>query len=376
VKAFSAYFFLLFELERSIAGRWNQPVVCAGFGYGRGIKAHYFLLRDGEFSKNVLPSHPENIITKFFHTMINRILIRIKVLQIVFAYYQNGEKDLKVAENELLLSLQRSYDLYYYFLLLIVEITWLQERRIEARKNKYRPSEDERSPNMRLVNNRFARQVQSNELLQKYAKGHGISWVNETGFVKTVLDTILASDIYQDYVMNPDDSYETDQEFWRAVFRKLICGNEVIEGALEDISIYWNDDVDIIETFVIKTIKRFEEAKGSRQELLPMYKDDDDAEYVIKLFRQSLLHGDEYRERIGNHLKNWESERVANMDLVIMQVALAEVLNFPEIPIKVTFNEYIDAAKYYSTPKSGMFINGILDAVITELKNEKILLRN
>ncbi|MDR3267721.1 MAG: transcription antitermination factor NusB [Tannerella sp.] len=308
--------------------------------------------------------------------MINRILIRIKVLQIVFAYYQNGEEDLKVAENELLLSLQRSYDLYYYLLLLIVEITCFQEQRLETRKNKYRPSEDERRPNMRLVDNRFARQVQSNEMLRKYVKDHGISWVSETDFVKSTLDMILASDIYRDYLNNPDDSYKTDQEFWRSVFRKLICGNEALEEALESISIYWNDDVDIIETFVIKTIRRFEEANGSEQELLPMFKDKEDTEFVISLFRQSLLHGDEYRERIGRHLKNWESERVANMDLVIMQVALAEILNFPEIPIKVTLNEYIDAARYYSTPKSGPFINGILDSVITELKNEKILLRN
>ncbi|MDR3260663.1 MAG: transcription antitermination factor NusB [Tannerella sp.] len=308
--------------------------------------------------------------------MINRILIRIKVLQIVFAFYQNGENDLKVAENELLLSLRRSYDLYYYFLLLIVEITQLQEQRIEAGKNKYRPSEEEMHPNMRFVDNRFVRQVQSNEALLKYVKDHGISWMNETDFVKEILDKILASDIYLDYLENPDDSYQTDREFWRAVFRRLICGNRELEEALENISIYWNDDVDIIETFVIKTIKRFAESAGSKQELLPMFKDEEDYEFVLTLFRQSLMHGDAYRERISHHLKNWESERIANMDLVIMQVALAELLNFPKIPINVTLNEYIDAAKYYSTPKSGPFINGILDAVIQELKNEKLLPRD
>jgi N utilization substance protein B len=294
----------------------------------------------------------------------------------VYAFYQHGDRDLKVAENELLLSLRRSYDLYYYFLLLIVEVTRLQEQRLETRKNKYRPSEDELCPNTRLVNNRFAIQVQANELLQKYVKEHGISWVNETDFVKQILELILASDIYQEYMENPDDSYETDREFWRAVFRQLICGNEELEDALEDISIYWNDDVDIIETFVIKTIKRFSAAAGSKQELLPMYKDDEDLEYVTTLFRQALIHGDEYRERISRHLKNWESDRVANMDLIIMQVALAEIMYFPKIPLNVTLNEYIDAARYYSTPKSGTFINGILDSIITELKNEKLLLRD
>ncbi len=307
--------------------------------------------------------------------MINRILIRIKVLQIVFAYYQNGSNDLKVAENELLLSLRRSYDLYYYFLLLVVEVTRLQERRIDARKNKYLPTEEELHPNMRLVNNRFARQLEANEMLQAYVKEHGISWVNETDFVKTVLDLILTSDLYAEYKENVDDSYEADREFWRAVFRRLICGNEELESALEDISIYWNDDIEIIETFVIKTIKRFQESRESKQDLLPMFKDDEDREYAIQLFRRTLLHGEEYRERINRHLKNWESERVANMDLYIMQIAMAELLGFPNIPVSVTLNEYIEAAKYYSTPKSGTFINGILDAIVQELKEDKLLLK-
>ncbi|MDR1675648.1 MAG: transcription antitermination factor NusB [Tannerella sp.] len=307
--------------------------------------------------------------------MINRILIRIKVLQMVYACYQSGGVDIKVAENELLLSLRRSYDLYYYLLLLIVEVTRLQERRLETRKSKYRPSEEELSPNTRLVENRFAEQVQANETLRKYVKNHGISWANESDFVKQILELILESDIYRAYLACPDDSYETDREFWRSVFRNLICGNEALEEALEDMSIYWNDDVEIIETFVIKTIRRFDESAGSKQALLPMYKDEEDREFAVTLFRQALLHGDEYRERISRYLKNWESERVANMDLVIMQVAIAETVHFPKIPLSVTLNEYIDAARYYSTPKSSTFINGILESVALDLKKEKSLLK-
>lgn len=307
--------------------------------------------------------------------MINRVLIRIKVLQIVFAYYQNGSNDLRVAENELLLSLRRSYDLYYYFLLLIVEVTRLHERWLDTRKHKYLPTEEELNPNMRLVNNRLARQIEANGKLQAYVKEHGVSWVNETDFVKRVLELILNSELYAEYKDSEDDSYETDREFWRAVFRKLICRNEELENALEDISIYWNDDIEIIQTFVIKTIKRFEEAHGSRQELLPMFKDEEDRDFAIQLFRKTLLYGEEYRERIDRHLRNWESERVANMDLYIMQMALAELLHFPNIPVNVTLNEYIDAAKAYSTPKSGTFINGILDSIVQELAQEKLLFK-
>lgn len=308
--------------------------------------------------------------------MINRILIRIKVLQIVYSFYQNGNSDLKVAENELLFSLRKSYDLYHYFLLLIIEVTNLQKRTLDIKKNKYMPTHAELNPNTRLIDNRFAAQVAENAALQKYVAEQGLSWANDEEFVKNVLDIILASELYNEYLDNENDSYETDKEFWRCVFKKLICGNEVIEDFLEDKSIYWNDDIEIVETFTLKTIKKFEEKNGSKQELLPMFKDLEDHSFAIKLFRQTLLKGAEYRERINNHMKNWETERIANMDLIIMQVALAEIMTFPSIPINVTLNEYIDTAKYYSTPKSGNFINGILDSIVSELKKEKVLLKD
>lgn len=308
--------------------------------------------------------------------MINRILIRIKVLQIVYSYYQNGNGDLKVAENELLFSLQKSYDLYHYFLLLIIEVTNLQGRILDIRKNKYIPTQEEMNPNTRFIENRFAAQVAGNEALQKYVAEQGISWSNDEEFIKSVLEEILASEVYAEYLQNTDDSYETDREFWRLVLKKVICGNERVEEYLEDKSIYWNDDIEIIETFALKTIKKFEEKKGSKQALLPMFKDMEDKAFAIKLFRQSILKGKEFRERIDKHMKNWESERIANMDLIIMQVALAEILSFPSIPINVTLNEYIDAAKYYSTPKSSTFINGILDSIVNELKKEKLLLKD
>ncbi|MDR2147853.1 MAG: transcription antitermination factor NusB [Tannerella sp.] len=307
--------------------------------------------------------------------MINRILIRIKVLQIVFAFYQTDNGDLRVAENELMLSLRRSYDLYHYLLLLMVEVTQLYERMIDTRKSKFRPSAEEMNPDTRLLNNRLSKQMSVNESLLKYNKEHGIFWTEDRDFVKKILDLILKSDIYAEYIANKEDSYEVDREFWRLVFRRLICNNAFVEEYLEEKSIYWNEDVDIIESFVIKTIKRFEQNQGSRNELLPMFNNESDYEFVLKLFRQSLLRGDEYRALIEKHIKNWESERLANMDIVIMQVAVAELLNFPTIPVSVTLNEYIDAAKYYSTPKSGTFVNGVLDSIVEELKRENKLLK-
>jgi N utilization substance protein B len=252
----------------------------------------------------------------------------------------------------------------------------MYERLIEARRNKYRPTDEEKNPDVRLLNNRLAAQIAGNESLRKYRKEHGISWENDMDFVKKMLELILKSEVYKDYVNDKTDSYEIDREFWRLVFKRIISSNEFVEEYLEEKSIYWNEDVDIVESFVVKTIRRFDEKAGNNQELMPMFNNNDDYDFVIRLFRQTLLHGDEYRARINRHMKNWESERVANMDLVIMQVALAEILNFQTIPISVTLNEYIDAAKYYSTPKSGIFINGVLDSVVEELKTEKLLLKN
>ena len=308
--------------------------------------------------------------------MINRILIRIKVLQIIYAYYQNGNKDLKTAEKELLFSLQKSYDLYHYFLLLLIEVTNLQERILDNRKHKYMPTEEEKNPNTKFIDNRFIAQLKKNLDLQEQVSQHSLSWSNDPDFVKDVLDLILKSTIYQEYIDSKEDSYESDKEFWRQIFKQLICTNEMIEEYLEDKSIYWNDDIEIVQTFTLKTIKRFEDKNGEKQALLPMFKDDEDKDFATSLFRKTLTNGVEYRERIGRHIKNWEAERTANMDLIIMQVALAEITTFPTIPVNVTLNEFIDIAKYYSTPKSGTFINGILDSIVSELKNEKLLFKD
>lgn len=308
--------------------------------------------------------------------MINRILIRSKVLQIVYSFYQNGNGDIQTAEKELLFSLRKSYDLYHYLLLLILDLTYLLERIQDGKKNKLMPTEEDLNPNTRLLNNRFARQLAENAELKKYVADNKISWSSDADFLKSILDILLASDLYSEYLENPKDSYTVDREFWRAFFKKYICGNEMVEDYLEDKSIYWNDDVEIIETFALKTIRKFEEQAGGEQSLLPMYRDMEDRDFAVRLLRKALFNGKDYRERIEKQMKNWEAERIANMDLIIMQVAVAEILNFPTIPVSVSLNEYIDAAKYYSTPKSGTFINGILDSLVGELKKENLLLKD
>ena len=308
--------------------------------------------------------------------MINRVLIRLKIVQIVYAYYQNGGKNLDTAEKELFFSLSKAYDLYNYLLLLMVEVTKQAERKQNAAKAKLLPSEEELNPNTKFVDNRFIAQLEVNDQLRQFAESQKKTWENESEFVKSLCEKIMESDTYKNYMEAETSSYSEDRELWRKLYKTIIFNNEDLDQVLEDQSLYWNDDKEIVDTFVLKTIKRFEEKNGSKQELLPEFKDDEDQEFARRLFRRAILNADYYRQLISENTKNWELDRVAFMDVVIMQIALAEILSFPNIPVSVSLNEYVEIAKVYSTPRSGSFINGTLDGIVNMLKNENKLTKN
>lgn len=307
--------------------------------------------------------------------MINRVLIRIRVVQIVFAYSQGETIDLKKAENELLFSLQKSYDLYHYLLTLLIELTDVYAQRVDAKKAKLLPTQEDINPNTKLLENKFIAQLRENKALGEYISERPFLWSEHDTFIRNLFDTIIASDIYKEYIAGEDNDYNTDREFWRKVFKQIISNTEGLYNILEDESLYWNDDIEIVESFALKTIKKFEEQMGADQQLLPMFKDETDREFAVKLLRETFLNLKENRELIKKYTQNWESERIALMDMVIMQIAIAELRTFPSIPINVTLNEYIDIAKSYSTNKSGPFINGILDAAVKELKEKKIIIK-
>ena len=172
------------------------------------------------------------------------------------------------------------------------------------------------------------------------------------------------------------DSYDEDKELWRKLYKAFVFDNEELDDLLEEQSLYWNDDKPIVDTFVLKTIKRFEEQNGAKQELLPEFKDEDDQDFARRLFRRTILNADYYRHLISENTRNWDLDRVAFMDVIIMQIALAEILSFPNIPVSVTLNEYVEIAKLYSTPKSGSFINGTLDGIVKILKQDGKLTKN
>lgn len=305
--------------------------------------------------------------------MVNRILIRIKVVQIVYSYLVNKDKSIDTSEKELFFSLEKAYELYHRLLLLMIELTDTQSKRIENARFKYTATAADKNPDTRLINNRFIAQLRENKMLKEYVDRQSVSWVNEPDFVRILLDRLLASDLYKTYLASEEDSYAVDQDFWKKAFKHIIVEDEDLSEILEAQSLYWNDDLETISTFVLKTIKRFDQSKGAEQELLPMFKDDEDAEFAKMLFRKTLMNVDVNKALIDQHTKNWEIDRVAFMDIVIMLVAIAEIKSFPTIPVKVTLNEYIEIAKSYSTIKSGHFINGILDAVASQLKKDGFL---
>jgi N utilization substance protein B len=307
--------------------------------------------------------------------MINRGLLRIKVVQILYSYYKSDGKSIPLAEKELFKSIEKTYDLYFHLLQLSVEITRFAFARIEAKKNKLRPTYEDLNPNTRFIDNAFIAQLSTNTHFVDHVSKFKLSWVDQPDIVKSLFEEIKASDFYNEYMTAENSDFEDDKNLWRKIFKKNILQSQILDESIEDQSIYWVDDMELVVSFILKTIKRFEQSKGDNQELMPMFKDQDDADFAVKLIRHVLTQGAQLREMIGKNSKNWDLDRIAFMDIVIMEVALSELLQFPTIPVNVTLNEYIEIAKDYSTDKSGTFINGVLDNIVDQLKKENKLIK-
>jgi len=305
--------------------------------------------------------------------MINRELIRLKVVQLVYAYYQNEDKPLDVAEKELTFSLEKAYDLYLYLLTLLTEL-----RKHAERKDAVRLAREKRtgvaaggiSPDERFANNLFLIQLSENQALIAYQEKQKSEWPEESAFVKKLYTQLTEGETFTLYLQKEDFSYEADRELIRKLYKTHICGNDDFEPLLEEHSLYWNDDKEIVDSFVMKTIKRFNAKSKSTQELLPVYAAEEDREFAHRLFRATLVRGTELRDMIRQGTKNWEFNRLAFMDVIIIQIALAEILTFDSIPVNVTFNEYLDIAKVYSTPRSASYINGMLEGIVKKLREE------
>jgi transcription antitermination protein NusB len=301
--------------------------------------------------------------------MISRRILRIKILQILYAYYKNTDSGLNKAEKELFHSINKTYELYHFLLIILVDIVNYAIGRIEIAKQKNIPTHEDLYPNTKFIENKIIQQIRSNKQLNSFLNSNRLSWVNYPELIKKIFNQIKDSEQYQSYLSDNERSYKEDKEFIAYLYTEIIANTGDLYQSLEEQSIYWNDEVEFVISIILKTIKNFKEKDGENAHLFPLFKNNDDIEFTKTLFRKTALHKEEYLELIKSFAQNWEIERIAFMDVLILQLAITEVTEFTSIPTKVTFNEYLEIAKYYSTNKSSVFINGILDKIITHLKN-------
>jgi N utilization substance protein B len=300
--------------------------------------------------------------------MINRDIIRRKAVQLTYAYFQNGYHNIENAEKEFLFSLSKAYHLYNTLLLLVVAVTKMARKRYDVAAARADREGQER-PSDRFAFNKFATQLEENTMLRTFVEEQRDVWDDKVEFVKNLFLRIEESEMYQEFMASDDDSYDAHRELWRKIYKYFVEDNEDLSALLEEESLYWNDDKEIVDSFVLKTIKRFDEKNGKNQELLPEYTDVEDREYARRLFRAAIMNSDQYQRYMTEASRNWDFSRLAYMDVVIMQLAIAEMLTFPAIPVSVTLNEYVELAKEYSTGRSAGYINGMLDTIARHLIN-------
>lgn len=302
--------------------------------------------------------------------MISRRLLRIKALQILFAFYRGENDSLAKAEKELLHSIKKGYDLYNYLFLLLLEIKDYSAKRIEIAKQRLMPSAEDLNPNTRFVDNPVFNLIEDNESIRDYLSYNKLSWVNYPELIKKLFQKIAASEYFQKYMEADSCDFDQHKQVLISILSKELIDFDDFTQCLEEQSIYWNDDLDFMIGMVVKTLKKFTADQSASTPVLPMYKNEEDEGFAKRLLRKVVVRHDENVKIIDQFTKNWDVDRIASMDILIMEMALTEITEFPSVPVKVSFNEYIEISKYYSTDQSSMFINGVLDKIILTLRNE------
>jgi len=296
--------------------------------------------------------------------MINRRLLRIKILQVLYAHFNSEGSETIKSEKDLVFSIQKAYDLYFYLFLLAIDIKRYALSRIELARNKKLPTRDDLNPNTRFVDNEVIRQIEESPAFNKFTNERKLRGMSHPELVKSLYNKLIESTYYQQYMEQPLCGYNEDRQLLVDFYTEELEDNDMFYEILEEQSIFWNDDIDFTVIMVIKTIMDICPGKTT---FPPLYKSDEDREFAFRLLRTSIEHYDEYRKMIDSYIENWDIERVAHIDNLIMQMAINELVEFPSIPVKVTFDEYLELAKYYSTPKSSVFINGLLDKISADL---------
>jgi len=302
--------------------------------------------------------------------MFSRRLLRIKVFQTLYAYHKVEGKTYASSEKELLHSIQKSYELYHLLMLLVLDVIDYAESKIELAKQKNVPTEADLNPNTRFIDNQLAAQLRNNRDLQKYKLKRSVSWVQYPEIIKNLFIFFTESDLYHTYMKETEQAYKYDKRLVERFYSDVVMNYEDLYTNLEEQSIFWIGDVDFVINMIVKTLKKFVADQSGGGPLMTMFKEKDDEDYARTLLRKTIQHEEPYLEMVKASANNWELERIAFTDSLILQLAISEVIEFSSIPTKVTMNEFLEIAKLYSTQKSSKFINGILDNIFAGLKKE------
>ena len=304
--------------------------------------------------------------------MLNRRFLRVKALQSIYAYHQSESSNLPQAERQLLAGVDDLYKLFVYQLTFWVEIRQFAERRIEENKMKHFPTEEDLNPNMKFVNNRILRALDENQHLAKLVEQYKIDWVDSReDFIRNMFVKLTETPEYQEYMNNGKDSFSDDKHFLATVIDTYMPENGLIYDYYSDRDLSYTSDYQLAVYLLWKFISEMPASFDAASMLPPVFKDEaEDKEFVVKLFEKTILHADEYMELVKANISNWDYDRLALMDKILIYMAMTEFIEFHSIPVKVTINEYIEISKFYSTPESRRFVNGMLDRLSTELKEE------
>jgi len=306
--------------------------------------------------------------------MINRRHIRVKVMQSVYAMYHSNSDDLTKELKFLKFSIQKMFDLYALNLLLLLEVQKLAEKKIELSKKKILATKEDLQPNTKFINNRLLAILKDSVSLEGFVELNRIdNWSLDSEYVKIIWEELQDSDLYGKYMNLNEDSFNHDRDFVVNFFKEIVAPNEKLADYYEDLMISWVDDIPFVNTWVVKSLNKQSPKKPFV--LGAMYKDDDDKEFVEKLFNKTMLNHQNYDEDINGKTINWESDRIADIDMILLKMAITEFLHFPSIPSRVTINEYIELAKDYSTNKSGYFVNGVLDKLAKDYTESKKMVK-
>lgn len=306
--------------------------------------------------------------------MINRLLIRIKTVQLVYAYMQ-GSMDRLNSDDELANSLESSYELYNYLLGLIVKLTDYRKEQIETAKKKFMPTDEERHPNTRFIDNRIAAFIREKSEIMQYCEEHELHSDFDTETYRQLLEQIEQLPVYQQYMSQPAmPTFEEDRNLWKEIFNQVINTSEKLDSTLEEKSIYWNDDLTTVTTFVVKALNKIKE-NADTMTLSPMFDSEEDRQFAVQLFHYAMEEASENETIIGRTAAHWNLERIALMDKVIMICALSEVRHFANIPTRISLNEYIELAKHYCAKDSARFVNGLLDKIVKQWKQDGVIFK-